>query len=51
MVKNDSLLLFEDYSRLNGSGKFNKDTISFITKYYDNWSAYEEHIIGFKAKH
>lgn len=50
IFSNDSLLLFADYSRLNGRGKFNHDTVSFVTKYSDNWSSYEEDIIGIKEK-
>jgi hypothetical protein len=50
IYSNDSLLLFKDYSRLNGSGSFIKDTISFVTRLYDKWSVYEEHITGIKIK-
>jgi hypothetical protein len=35
MFSNDSLLLFADYSRLNGNGKFNHDTVLFVSKYGD----------------
>ncbi|MEI7501338.1 MAG: hypothetical protein WCK84_12935 [Bacteroidota bacterium] len=48
IFSNDSLLLFQNYSRLNGSGKFNHDTISFVTKLHDNWEVYEEYITGIR---
>lgn len=50
IFSNDSLLLFADYSQLNGSGKFNHDTISFVIKSYAQWQIYEEDIIGIKVK-